>query len=188
MYTEADIVVNLKKGDETAINFIIENYSDSLLRSAYGITGDLQVAEEVVQDTFLKVCRNINTFHGDSLLRTWVFRIMVNTAKNRMRGGWIRRVTPWGDCGENLLQASAGDSPEEMTIQRENRNEVVACLKLLSQKYREVLVLYYIEDLKVQEICDILNESQGTVKSKLSRGREKLRALLDERVGGSNEK
>ena len=158
MYIEAELIRELKKGSELAVAVLVERYSDQLLYVALGICGDMQKAEEVVQDTMLQACRKIDSFGQQAALSSWLYRITVNLAKNSLRKRWIRRLTPW----------------EEQRLQ------------LLAVKYREVLALYYLQEFAVSEISAILGQPEGTVKSKLSRGRTKFKQLWAAREGEKN--
>jgi len=187
MLTENEIIAGLKNGKDVALEAVLNIYGDRLLRAALAITGDLQSAEEVVQDTLLQVCRKVHSFQEQSTLQTWIFRIAVNLAKNKVRGNWFRRITPLKDNELNHLTNYRESSPEVQTVNRENREEVLRCLQRLPVKYREVLVLYYLEDLNIREICAVLEQPEGTVKSKLSRGRALLKAKMETKWGVAGE-
>ena len=183
MLTETEIIAGLKTGKNEAAEAVLNIFGDRLLRAALAITGDLQIAEEVVQDTLLQVCRKIHSFQEQSSLQTWVFRVAVNLAKNRVRGGWFRRVTALKERELNHLTDCRESSPEVQTINRESREEVLKCLRRLPVKYREALVLYYLEDLNIREICAVLEQPEGTIKSKLSRGRALMKAEMETKWG-----
>ncbi|MCR3921988.1 MAG: sigma-70 family RNA polymerase sigma factor [Firmicutes bacterium] len=175
MLTETELIKKLKKGDEQAIGILLSRYSDRLLRIALGICGDRQVAEEVVQDTMLQACRKIHGFEEKAALSTWLYRITVNLAKNRLRNNWFGRVIPWEQEKMNTLVAPTAEQPEHEVIHDERRRQVLHDLQQLPAKYREVLVLYYLEDLSITQVSHILEQPEGTVKSKLSRGRTILK-------------
>ncbi len=181
MLSEKELIAGLKENREESVTALINLYGDRLLRVAAGITGDRQLAEEVVQDTFLTVCRKISSFREEASLGTWLFRITANLAKNKIRGGWLKRVTALDDHRAGLLGVPPEDWPEEAAIRREKSEEVNSCLKRLPAGYRDVLALYYLEELSVREVSSILRQPEGTVKSKLSRGRTLLRAELERR-------
>jgi RNA polymerase sigma-70 factor (ECF subfamily) len=175
MHNQAEIIAGLKNGQEAAVAVVINLYGDCLLRTAMAITGDRQAAEEVVQDTFLQGCRKIKSFRAESSLQTWLLRITVNLARNRLRSGWLRRVTCLEAAEAGLIPASATAEPEARALSRERRQEVIYCLQKLPVKYREVLVLYYLEELSLKEMVQVLGQPEGTLKSKLSRGRALLK-------------
>jgi RNA polymerase sigma-70 factor (ECF subfamily) len=186
MYIEAELIRELKKGSELAVAVLVERYSNQLLYVALGICGDMQKAEEVVQDTMLQACRKIDSFGQQAALSSWLYRITVNLAKNSLRKRWIRRLTPWEEQRLQLLAAPAADQPELMALRQETRLEVVELLQRLPVKYREVLALYYLQEFAVSEISAILGQPEGTVKSKLSRGRTKFKQLWAAREGEKN--
>ncbi len=176
MKSEAEIVVGLKNTEEWAVDAVIFLYGDRLFRSAVAITGDWQLAEEVVQDTFIQMSRKIHSFKQRSSLQTWMFSITINIAKNRIRSTWIRKVSTWGDSEEGYLSGDSNDStPETEFIKKEQHNEIIHCLRELPQKYHAVMALYYLEDFTIKQISEILKEPEGTIKSKLSRGRNMLK-------------
>lgn len=177
---ESELIRGLENGEDDAIDTVVNLYADRLLRLALAITGDPQLAEEVVWDTFFTVCRKINTFRQEASFETWLFRIAVNLSKNKVRGGWFKRVVAWDDKKVRLI-ASGEQSPEHLAIAREEERAISECLRLLPAMYKDVLVLYYLESFSVKEIAGILSEPEGTVKSKLSRGRAKLKEILERR-------
>lgn len=178
MYSDEQQVMELKKGNELAVEALLAHYGNRLLRTAYGICGDLQVAEEVVQDTMLQVCRKIHGFESRATLATWMFRITINLAKNRVRGSWLHRLAVWDEGRMHAIPAPMKMQPETSALREEQRSEVLCCLQSLSVKYREVLVLYYLEEFSVQEISRILEQPEGTIRSKMSRGRTLLKEKL----------
>lgn len=177
MHTEAELVRELKKGSELAVAVLVERYSDQLLYVALGICGDLHKAEEVVQDTMLQACRKIGSFGQQAALSTWLYRITVNLAKNSVRNTWLRRITPWEEQKLHLLAAPTTSQPELMALRQETQLKVIELLQQLPVKYREVLALYYLQELNITEVSHILGQPEGTVKSKLSRGRSKFKEL-----------
>ncbi|MCF8012657.1 MAG: sigma-70 family RNA polymerase sigma factor [Clostridiales bacterium] len=180
---EAEIISGLKKGKEEAVALLVDKYGDRMLRAASAITGDQQIAEEVVQDTFLQVCKKIDSFNNESSLQTWIYRITINTAKNYIRGAWFRKVSNVENDEIASFSGPHADNPEDKYIQKEEGSGVILSLKKLPRKYREVLVLYYLEELSIKEISNILKQPEGSIKSKLSRGRTMLKAEIGKKRG-----
>lgn len=175
MHDEKELVAGLQAAEEWAVEELVEAYGDKLLRTALCIVKDYHLAEEIVQETYLKVCRAIKSFDGRSSLYTWLYRIVVNCSRNSLR----RRKFNLVGLGLNLdRNPSSIASPEDEMVLRERNAAVYRALSRLPCKYREVLTLYYLAELTVDEIAEVLNEPTGTVKSKLSRGRRKLREAL----------
>ncbi len=157
--------------DQT-IERLIEQYQTSLLRLCYIQLQDRALAEDAVQETFLKAYRGFAQFRGDSSEKTWLAHIAVNTCRDFQRGGWFRhtdrRVTP-----EMLPAGSVQPDTEDLDLS-------MAVMKLPA-KLREVILLYYYQDMSTEEIAEALGIAQSSVSHRLKRSREKLRKLLEGR-------
>jgi len=187
---EAQFLERLKAGDATAFNRLVEERHADIYALLYRLTEDAEEARDLTQETFLQAFRNIAGFRGDADLRTWLYRIAVNQARNRWRW-WKRRRrdrtvsldAPAGSESETPLSAGirdegAGD-PERQALARERERALLSALRTLSRSYREVIVLRDIEGLSYEEVARALELNVGTVKSRLSRGRSELRRRLE---------
>ena len=187
---EAQFLERLKAGDATAFNRLVEERHADIYALLCRLTEDAEEARDLTQETFLQAFRHLAGFRGDADLRTWLYRIAVNQARNRWRW-WKRRRrdrtisldAPAGDAGDAPLSAGlpsrdAGD-PEEQALARERERALLAALRTLSRPYREVIVLRDIEGLSYEEVALALEINVGTVKSRLSRGRGELRRRLE---------
>ena len=188
---EAQFIEKLKAGDAWAFDRLVAERSADVYALLYRLTEDREEARDLTQETFLQAFRHIAGFRGDADLRTWLYRIAVNQARNRWRW-WRRRrreVTlsldddgPAGRAGANLgarLPDDAAPDPEQGALAREREEALLAALGTLSRAYREVVVLRDIEGLSYEEVASALDVSVGTVKSRLSRGRNELRRRLE---------
>jgi RNA polymerase sigma-70 factor (ECF subfamily) len=145
-------------------------------------------ASDIVQEVFLKVFKNIGSFRGNSSLKTWIYRIAVNEAYNHRR--WFsrhqrREVALGPEEGVRTYADSLADpsrTPFDQAADHETFALVEAALDKLNPKFRAVVVLRDIEDLSYEEIATVLNVSIGTVKSRILRGREALRKILEGRL------
>ncbi len=150
---------------------LVETYQTALLRSCYLILQDRGMAEDAVQETFLKAYRAMDMFRGQCSEKTWLMRIAVNTCRDMRRRAWFRyidrRVTP-----EDMAEASVP------FIERED--SLVQAIMTLPQKEKETLLLYYYHDMTVTEIGESLHLSVSAVSHRLKRGRERLKTLLEE--------
>lgn len=170
MVAEKLLIKNLKRGNEEAYRQLIEEYGNKLFRTCYLILKDKEEAEDVVQETFLKVFNKIDTFNEKSGLYTWIYAIALNLSRDRMRvkQNFIELKDEW--IGNDDVESKV-----EINIDRESlRKEMFE----MNPLYREVLVLFYFEELSIREISNLLNEKEGTIKSKLSRGRNILKEGL----------
>jgi RNA polymerase sigma-70 factor (ECF subfamily) len=186
------LVRGLRKGDLDAYQLLVERFERPVYNLVYRLIGHAADAEDVVQEVFLKVFRNVDRFRGHSSLKTWIYRIAVNEARNRRR--WFRRHA-FSEVGleeepsqglryEQMLE-DGGPSPLESAMDREARRMIEEALDGLSAPYRSAVVLRDIEDLSYEQIGETLQISLGTVKSRIRRGREALRRRLAGRLEGA---
>lgn len=192
--TGADLwfIERLKANDAAAFERLVEERSAGIYALLYRLTEDPEEARDLTQETFLQAFRNIAHFRGDADLRTWLYRIAVNQARNRWRW-WRRRrrdvtvsldETGNGDDANHSplsdrLSDAGAENPEQLALAREREQVLTVALHTLSRTYREVVVLRDIEGLSYEEVAAALEISVGTVKSRLSRGRLELRRRLE---------
>src|SRR5271155_3413206 len=189
---DAALVADLKAGSEEAFAVLIAQYHQPLYSLIARSLQDPADAADITQEVFIKVFRSIRSFHGGSSLRTWLYRIALHEASNQRRW-WSRHkkqeipidssfeADP--DAENNHLSLAAtladrSDSPFDHAAQAEVRERVEAALRQIPEAFRTVVILREIEGFAYEEISEILNVNLGTVKSRLTRGRSALRALL----------
>jgi RNA polymerase sigma-70 factor (ECF subfamily) len=186
---EAAIVADLKAGSETAYAWLIGEFQRPIFGLVYRMVIDPADAADVTQDVFLKVFRGMKSFHGESSLKTWIYRIALHEAANRKRW-WFRHkaqetsIEPESDGfagGDEAMQSALtdrADSPFDNVAHREVQQRVDAELRQLPEPYRTTLILRDLEDMSYEEIAEVLQISLGTVKSRLTRGRHALKQRL----------
>lgn len=168
---EKDLIKDLRRGKEDAYYELLSLYGDKLLKTCFLMIRDENEAEDIVQETFIKVFKSIKNFKGESSLYTWIYRIAQNMIKDRYS---TRILTiPYEDYQANV------ETIEEIIISEIDREILRNQLNNLNFIYTQVLTLFYFEDLSIKEICEILDEKEGTIKSKLSRGRQLLKTALE---------
>ena len=184
---EATLVAELKAGSEQAYAWLIAQFQQPVYSLVYRIVADPSDAADTTQEVFLKVFRGMKHFNGSSSLKTWVYRIAVHEASNRKRW-WFRHKSrempieapPAGEnhfsVAENSL-VDDGDSPLENIAQQELKARVENELRQLEEPFRTIL--REIEELSYEEIAEVMQTSLGTVKSRLTRGREALKKRLE---------
>jgi RNA polymerase sigma-70 factor (ECF subfamily) len=188
---ESAIVAELKAGSEEAYSWLIAQYQPPVYNLVFRILNDSADAADTTQEVFLKVFRGMSHFNGASSLKTWIYRIAVHEASNRRRW-WFRHksketsmenstedtqfesVTALKDC-----LVDEGSSPFDDCARGEIRARVEAALALVAEPYRTALVLRDIEELSYEEIAEITETSMGTVKSRITRGRDALKKKLE---------
>ena len=187
---EAQFLERLKAGEAAAFNRLVEERHADIYALLYRLTEDPEEARDLTQETFLQAFRHLAGFRGEADLRTWLYRIAVNQARNRWRW-WKRRRrdrtvsldAPAGESSDAPLSAGLpgrdGEDPEALALARERERALLSALRTLSRPYREVIVLRDIEGLSYEEVALALEINVGTVKSRLSRGRNELRRRLE---------
>lgn len=186
---EALFIDKLRAGDAIAFETLIERYSGDIYALLFRLTENAEEAGDLTQDTFLRVLKAVKSFRGDSELKTWLFRIAINESRNRFRW-WKRRRRDLtisldmtiGDSDTTLSDtiADRSISPEETALSHEREYAIKAALIDIPDVYREAIVLCDIEGLSYEDTAAALGIGIGTVKSRISRGREELRRRLKE--------
>ena len=187
---EAAIVAELKAGSELAYTWLIGEFHQPVYSLVYRIVADSSDAADTTQEVFLKVFRGMKQFHGESSLKTWIYRIAIHEASNRRRW-WFRHkaretsIEPAdGGSGPDTGLAikdtltDEAESPFDNLIHEEIRVRVEQELRKISEPYRTAVILRDLEDMSYEEIAEITEVSLGTVKSRLTRGRGALRERL----------
>jgi RNA polymerase sigma-70 factor (ECF subfamily) len=179
------LIAGLQAGVERDYELLIERFQQPVYNLALRLISDAGDAGDIVQEVFLKIFRNVHTFRGQSSLRTWIYRIAVNEAHNRRR--WVFRhkhnevCLEASDASGTLRECNVPDgdpSPFDRALTHQNHALIVEALTRINPCFREAVVLRDIEDLSYDEIAEILNISIGTVKSRITRGRDALRQQL----------
>lgn len=186
---EAAVIAELKAGSEEAFASLIAQYHAPLYSLIARTIPDPCEAADITQDVFIKIYRGIGGFHGDSSLRTWIYRIALHEASNQRR--WWCRHKRKEITIEQELSADDGEafhlkdtlvdqqeSPFDMAAHTELREQVEAAVREVPEPFQTVVVLRDIEGFGYEEIAEILNIHLGTVKSRLMRGRAHLKARL----------
>lgn len=183
------LVDRLRDCDEAAYEILISRFERPVFNLVRRLMEDPSEAPDVVQEVFLKIFRNVGTFRRESSLKTWIYRIAVNEARNHRR--WFGRhcrqevglETERDDTyavGDHLTDP--GRSPFELALDHETQALLEAALGDVQPNFRAALVLREIEGLSYEEIAQILDLSLGTVKSRILRGREALKECLTARI------
>lgn len=154
--------------DEDGFARLLDDWGDRLLRLCTLYLKDVHLAEDAVQETLIKAWRNADKFRGDGSEITWITRIAINVCKSYLRSPWKRRRAPAEEL--DRLFVPTDDPQVDDALPR--------AILALSRPYREVIILYYYQELKAREIADILQVDVSTVTARLSRARKQLREAL----------
>ena len=188
--TDDEILANaLRQGSEDAYELLVARFQQPVYNLVFRLLSDPGESCDVVQEVFLKVFRNIATFRSQSSLKTWIYRIAVNEAHNYRRWFYRHRrqevvLEDESEGGKNFGDTvpDRGRSPYDYALNGEKRVMIEDALARINPMFRAAVVLRDVEDLSYEEIADILDISLGTVKSRITRGREAMRRQLEGRL------
>ena len=178
---EALRVAALRAGSQQDFDWLVEHYTPMMFRLASRFIRRHGDAADVVQEAFLKAYRGIGNFHGECTLKTWLYRITLNTVSNQNRWWWRHRSRecqvepPAGSEYSFPEPASNRPSALDRLLTEETQSLVQRGLAQLDEAHRTILILRELEELSYEEVGEILNISQGTVKSRIARARRALR-------------
>jgi len=187
---ESALIEELQAGSEEAFAWLIAHYHQPIYSLLARTLHDRADAADLTQDVFVKIFRGIRGFHGESSLRTWIYRIALREASNQRRW-WIRhkqqeipieQEMEEGEYGRTVrlrdMLVDPAESPFDLAVHQENRTRVEQALRQVPEPFRTTLILRDIEGFVYEEVAAIEGVSLGTVKSRLVRGRACLKALL----------
>jgi RNA polymerase sigma-70 factor (ECF subfamily) len=171
-----DLVRRLKAGDERAFEELVAEYRERVHRIAWRFLRDDEGAEDVAQEAFVKVYKNIRRFEERSSLYTWIYRITVNLALNRLKRDRFRQMVPLGDMVRS--DPSPRADPARSAVSAEIAERIDEAIRSLPEKQRAVFTLKFHEGLSHKEIAAIVGCSEGTSKANYFHAVRKLRKLL----------
>ncbi|HYE73734.1 MAG TPA: sigma-70 family RNA polymerase sigma factor [Blastocatellia bacterium] len=188
-FEEASLITRLRAGEMDAFAELVNQYQPIIFSVIRRMMRDEEEARDITQETFLKIYRHFSHFRGESSLKTWIFRVAINQAHNSQRWWRRRRRDETSSLDESPNErtsisaklVSSSGTPESQAIAQERRQQLERALAGLKQDFRLAVILRDIEGLAYEEIAEILEISIGTVKSRIARGREMLRASLSQR-------
>lgn len=161
------------------IEELIKEYGNDVLRTAFLYVKNLSAAEDVFQDVFIKVYKNLNKFKGKSSIKTWIIRITINTSKDYIKTAWNKNVVTVEDYHDIIVESY--DNYEKIeTVDRDKY--IINEIQSLPGKYKDVVICVYYNELSLKETAKFLNIPIGTVKSRLSRAKVKLKELFEGRT------
>ncbi len=204
---EQRLIAGLKRGDEGAFDELVNKHHGALIRMAMGHVADREVAEEVVQDTWMAVIESLNRFEGRSSLRTWIFGILIHKAKDRgvreKRHTTFSAFESYDDDQDEAVDPSrfqqSGDwaghwafppqpwddqTPEKLLASQQAVNAMNKAIEALPKTLKEVLVLRDVEGVEVQEVCELLKITETNLYVRLHRARERVRAAVETFLDG----
>src|ERR1700675_1009532 len=192
---EAALIAELRAGSEEAFAWLIARYHQPIYSLLARTVQDRADAADLAQDVFVKVFRGVGSFHGESSLRTWIYRIALREASNQRRW-WARHKQQEvpieqkmndseSSCPVRLKEmlVDPSESPYDVAVHEENRARVEAALAKVPEPFRTTLILRDIEGFVYEEVAELQGVSLGTVKSRLVGGRAHLKGALMRETG-----
>ena len=169
---EKALIQGLKNKETSAFEALLSIYGHKILRVCYLILKDISLAEDVTQEVFILVYRHGSKFKEKSSLYTWISKIAINKCRDSLKKNS-------GDIYfEDYKEIEADSNIEDEVLNNVKAHKIKDCIFLMKPLYREVITLFYYEELAIKEICEVLEENENTVKSRLIRGRRILKDML----------
>ncbi|WP_409343382.1 RNA polymerase sigma factor SigW [Paenibacillus sp. MBLB4367] len=190
-YVETRLAKLSRNGDRRAFAELVDMYKDKLYHLAYRMLSQAHEAEDIVQETFLRVYTNLERYDENQKFSTWIYRIATNLCIDRLRkrkaNYSLDAEMPDGEGSDwySLLPSDEA-TPESELILSETQHNIRKAIDSLPEKYKSVVILRYLHDMSLQEIGDVLDMPVTTVKTRVHRGREFLRKKLENEYGGKN--
>ncbi len=187
---DLDLVQRHRYGDEAAFEEVYHRFDQMIFNLAYRMAGgDAEKAADWTQEIFLRIYRYLDRFKGKSSLKTWVYRIALNHCRSKLsRRRWF--TTPLAEEAgyeEGVELEEPGRGPEETALNQDRGRMLNRALAQLPATFREAVVLCDIQGLSYQEIAEVLDIRMGTVRSRIARGRERLRTILEPMLAQAGE-
>ncbi|MFE4522973.1 MAG: sigma-70 family RNA polymerase sigma factor [Bacillota bacterium] len=164
---------------EVWLELIMDEYGERLTKLAYNYVKDWKLAEDIVQDVFITCYQNYDKIDEVTSFKSWIYRLAINRSKDVLKSHGFRKVV----LNSSLFSLfSSKELPPEKELLKRSEEEFLAfCVLSLPVKYREVVTLYYYEECSIEEIQGLIRVNQNTIKTRLSRGRMKLKKMMERR-------
>lgn len=183
--SETEIIHKLQQGNEQAFKQLVENYQKLVVNTCFGIVHNTEDAEDIAQDVFIEVYRNIQKFKGDSKLSTWLYRIAVNRSLNHIRDNkknkWFRSFEDKVTAKNRQLQQIQSSKTDQPEFELENKQRAIIlheAINSLPENQKVAFTLSKYEELSYQEIAEVMELSVSSVESLLFRAKKGLQKKL----------
>lgn len=185
---DEDLIRMILKGDGELYSTIIDRYSSKVYSTAYSYTHNQEETRDLVQEIFIKAYKSLHGFKAEARFSTWLYRIAVNSCIDwsRQKKSRATAMTVWSFEEDDILDniKTEADGPEEALLRQEHQEAVRNAVSDLPEIYKTVLILYYFEELQVQEISSILDCPKKTVETRLYRAKTILKSMLKQELSG----
>ncbi|MFC5699936.1 RNA polymerase sigma factor [Cohnella faecalis] len=179
-----DYMKHMSESDDAGalLNELMTAYGKDVWNYAYSITRKWDMADDIAQEVFIKVFRNMHAFRRDASVKTWLLTITRNTAIDFKRSAFLRKVT----LSDWFEERGERHSSEQEVMEQLAVNDMWKQVLLLPPKYREAIILFAHHQLSMKEMADILGVTEGTVKSRLFHARQKLAKMKERNIDGTD--
>jgi RNA polymerase sigma-70 factor, ECF subfamily len=167
------------KEQTISIEDVMDTYGTNIYHLVYCYVHDKAIAEDLTQEIFLTAHIKQHSFRQESSLKSWITRIAINKCKDYLRSSYFKRTIV-----SSIIQPfvkNTAQSPEEVLLQKDEAKDLSEQVLKLPIKYREIILLYYYQDFSILEISKVLKVNEATVKSRLRRGRDRLKLIIEEK-------
>jgi len=171
--------VLLLEDRDAVLDRIMDLYGQDILQLVYSYVKNKDVAEDLTQEIFIKCYRNLHQYNRKAKLKTWLWRIAVNHCKDYLKSWYARNILALDEQARSSI--SRKEEVENTVIQREEDEQLSSAVMNLPDIYREVIYLYYFEELTIKDISYMTRLNQNTVKTRLKRAKELLKERLEEK-------
>ncbi len=173
--------IDITPSKDDILEEAMSQYGKEVLYIAYSYVKDHSVAEDIAQEVFVRFYQRYDSFRHESSLKTWIIRIAINQSKDHLKK-WETRKLTFTNKLHDMIHPGKNEGPESEILHRETSGELHKNLLSLPIKYREILFLFYYEELKISEISDCLDININTVKTRLKTGKGKLQKMYPKGV------
>ena len=179
-YSDKELILRFQQGDELAYVELVNRYRNRLMNFVFRFVGSFQEAEDIVQDTFVKLYQKKDYYRPISAFSTWIFTIASNLAKTELRKRKRRKISYLSQIGieEKDFDIPVEDTTDEETVGEYTESQIQDAIQSLQLHFRTALILRDIEELSYEEISKILDVPLGTIKSRINRARLQLQEKL----------
>ena len=184
MEDEKQLIAKAKDGDVESFEKLINNSKNKAYNIAYRYLNNQEDAMDAVQESYIKVYKGLNSFKENSSFDTWIYRILINTCNDfaRKNNKYKENSSIYYEDGEQITELSlivdSSSQPEEALMRNESTKGILHCLEKLPTDQKEVIILRDVQNFSYEEIAEMIGCSEGTVKSRIHRGRNALRLMI----------
>jgi RNA polymerase sigma factor (sigma-70 family) len=162
---------------DSLLESIMDEYGDRLTKLSFNYLRDWGQAQEVVQDVFVSCYKHLDEYQQINSFKSWIYRVTINKCKDRLRSSLLKRFIFNNEIFTNMN--SMEPTPEDQVLKDKEAEFLSECVLSLPVKYREIIILFYYEELSIEEISSLLNMNTNTIKTRLKRSRDLLKTNLE---------